>query len=145
MQIEYEDIMMELVKTLGENNKVLLSRISDIERNGATKSDQTAILSMLKDHIEATEILADRVSDSMETVDSTKLVVDKILEYKTPCVAACSLQGTLLTKWDKLWSSMFGIKGAATLIIGVVCAIVGFVWSILQIIDWIPKFVGIFK
>lgn len=121
MSVEYEDIVMELVKTLGESNKVLLERITNIEKNVATRKDVEELLSI-----------------SREIRDNSKIAVNAV----SKCVPDGSIE--ILTKWDKLWSSLLTGKGISTIVIGVICSIGGAIWFLFRLIQWFPVIKQIF-
>ena len=120
MSIEIEDIMMELVKNVGESNKALLARVAIIEeniRNGATHDDMVELVKAIYKVHEDTQNIICFVSDGENKIGAIDVI----------------------TKWDKLWSAISGIKTVAAIIIGIVLSIGGFIWFLFKLIEWYPS------
>lgn len=120
MSVELEDIMMELVKNVGESNKALLARVAIIEenvRNGSTHDDMVDLVKAIYKVHEDTQNIICFVSDGENRIGAMDV----------------------LSKWDKLWSALAGIKSVAMMVIGIAGFIGGFIWFLFKLIEWYPS------
>ena len=116
MGIEIEDIMMELVKNIGDSHNILLSRVTELEkhsRNTATHDDMVELVKAVNKVNEDTQNIICYVSDG----DKNASVMD------------------ILVKWDKLWSWLSSGKSIGTVIVGILAVIGAFIWFLIK---WLP-------
>lgn len=119
MSVEIEDILMELVKNVGESNKKMIERITQIEENGrqnATHEDMVAIVKAAYQIREDTQEIICFVSDGENKTDTM----------------------TILTKWDRFWSPFIKAKGITGMILAITASICGIIWFIFKCIEWYP-------
>ena len=125
MGVENEDIIMELVRTLGESNKKLLEQLESIKeslRNSASHDDMVELVKAIYKVQEDTQNIICAVSDS----DKNQSVMD------------------VLSRWDTLWSWLLRGKGIIVSIGGVIGLICSIVWVIFKVIELFPLIRHIF-
>lgn len=126
MSVENEDIIMELVRTLGESNKKLLEQLESIKvslRNSASHDDMVEIVKAVYKVHEDTQNIICAVSDS-EKNETTMSV---------------------LSRWDMFWTWLLRGKGIVVAIGGVIGLVCSIVWVIFKIIESFPLIKHIFN
>jgi len=123
MSIEIEDIMMELVKNIGESNKILLERVSKLEessRNTATHVDMVELVKAVYRVNEDTQQIICYIAD----LDNSVGTID------------------ILTKWDKFWSWLSRGKVIGGIIVAILAVVGAFVWFLIK---WLPLLTKLFS
>jgi hypothetical protein len=124
MPIEVEDVMMEMVRTMGESYQTLTEKVAALEKNSVSKAE---------------------IKEITDLAAQIKKQTEAILEYKISCTKNCTTSLSILSNWDRFWSGLAKGKTIAGLIVLVISALVGFIYTLVKILQYFPKITSWFS